>query len=88
MAMKTNTPFGGTWGMIVEDNHFTGMDPTAYQNIGGSGRNIYYAHNTHESPFVHQADYSFTFDAGTGGYLGGSRSAWNQAHPRQRPNLP
>jgi hypothetical protein len=71
MAMKTNTPLGGTRGMIVENNHFTGMDPTAYQNIGGSGRNIYYAHNTQESLFVHQADYSFTFDASTGGYLGG-----------------
>jgi hypothetical protein len=71
MAMKTNTPLGASLDMIVENNLFTGMDPTAYQNIAGSGRNIYYAHNAQESIYVHQADYSFTFDAGTGGYLGG-----------------
>ncbi len=71
MAMKTNTPLGGSRDMIVENNQFTGMDPTTYQNIAGAGRNIYYAHNTQESLFVHQADYSFTFDASTGAYLGG-----------------
>jgi hypothetical protein len=71
LAGKTNTPLGGAWGVIVENNQFVGMDPTAYQNIAGCGRNIYYAHNRQESLFVHQADYSFTFDASAGAYLGG-----------------
>ncbi len=75
LAAKTNTPLGGAWGVIVENNQFVGMDPTAYQNIAGCGRNIYYAHNRQESLFVHQADYSFTFDASAGAYLGGIAQA-------------
>ncbi len=75
LAGKTNTPLGGAWGVIVEHNQFVGMDPTAYQNIGGWGRNIYYAHNRQESLFAHQADYSFTFDASAGAYLGGIAAA-------------
>ena len=56
--------------MIVEDNQFVSTHPTAYQNIAGHGKNIYYARNTHEALNVHQSDFSFTFDAGTAAYLG------------------
>ncbi len=69
-ANKCNTPMGGSRCVIVEDNQFVSMDPTAYQNIAGSGRDIYYARNHHESLYAQQADYSFTFDAGGGAYLG------------------
>jgi len=69
-ANKSNTPLGGSREVIVEDNQFVSMDPTTYQNISGSGRNIYYAHNHHESLYAQQADYSFTYDAGSGAYLG------------------
>ena len=74
-ANKSNTPMGGSRNVIVEDNQFVSMDPTAYQNIAGSGRNIYYAHNHQESLYAQQADYSFTFDAGGGAYLGGIADA-------------
>jgi hypothetical protein len=67
---KSNTPMGGAQDVIIEENSFVGMDPTAYQNISGAGRNIYYAHNRQENLYAQQADYSFTFDAGTGAYLG------------------
>ena len=70
LANKSNTPMGAAENVIIEDNQMVSMDPTAYQNISGVGRNIYYAHNHHESLFVHQADYSFTFDAGQGVYMG------------------
>ncbi len=70
-ANKSNTPMGGSREVIVEDNQFVSMDPTAYQNIAGSGRDMYYAHNHHETLYAQQADYSFTFDAGGGAYLGG-----------------
>ncbi|MFI5380467.1 MAG: hypothetical protein ACHRHE_14305 [Tepidisphaerales bacterium] len=70
MSNKSNSPMGGSRNLIVEDNQFVSMDPTTYQNISGSGRNIYYAHNHQESLYAQQADYSFTFDAGTGAYLG------------------
>ena len=69
-ANKSNTPMGGGEQVIVEDNQFVSMDPTAYQNISGDGRNIYYAHNRHEALYAQQSDYSFTFDAGSGAYLG------------------
>ena len=69
-ANKSNTPMGGGQQVIVEDNQFVSMDPTAYQNISGDGRNIYYAHNHHEALYAQQSDYSFTFDAGSGAYLG------------------
>ena len=49
---------------------FISAHPTAYQNIAGHGKNVYYARNTHEALTVHQADSSFTFDAGTAAYLG------------------
>ena len=70
MANKCNTPLGGSRSVIVEDNQFVSMDPTAYQNIAGSGRNIYYGHNHHECLYAQQSDFSFTFDASTGAYLG------------------
>jgi hypothetical protein len=69
-ANKSNTPMGGGQQVIVEDNQFVSMDPTTYQNISGDGRNIYYAHNHHEALYAQQSDYSFTFDAGSGAYLG------------------
>ena len=67
---KTPCPMGGSRQVIVEDNQFVSTHPTAYQNIAGHGRNIYYARNTHEALNVHQSDFSFTFDAGTAAYLG------------------
>lgn len=70
MAGKTNCPLGGARQVIVEDNQFVSLFPTAYQNIAGSGLNLYYARNRQESFHVHQADYSFTFDAGDAAYFG------------------
>jgi hypothetical protein len=67
---KSNTPMGGSQNVIIEENLFVGMDPTSYQNISSVGRNIYYAHNRQENLYAQQADYSFTFDAGTGAYFG------------------
>ena len=72
LAGKTNCPLGGRAEVIVEDNYFVSTYPTAYQNIAGVGRNLYYARNRHEALSTHQADYSFTFDAGAGGVLGRS----------------
>ena len=69
-AGKTPCPLGGSRQVIVEDNQFVSTHPTAYQNISGHGKNLYYARNTHEALNVHQADFSFTFDAGTSAYLG------------------
>ena len=70
LSNKSNTPMGGSKCIIVEDNQFVSMDPTAYQNISGSGRDIYYGHNHQEALYAQQSDYSFTFDAATGAYLG------------------
>ncbi|MDB5329352.1 MAG: hypothetical protein JWP03_503 [Phycisphaerales bacterium] len=70
MANKSNTPMGGSHAVILEDNQFVSMDPTAYQNLAGCARDVYYAHNHHESLYAQQADYSFTFDASAGAYLG------------------
>jgi hypothetical protein len=69
-ANRANTPLGNSRQVIVENNHFISMDPTAYQNISGVGRNLYYAHNLQECLYAHQGDYSFTFDQGTGAYFG------------------
>jgi len=69
-AGKTPCPLGGSRQVVVEDNQFVSTHPTAYQNIAGRGKHLYYARNTHESLNVHQADFSFTFDAGTAAYLG------------------
>ncbi|MCX5684426.1 MAG: glycosyl hydrolase family 28-related protein, partial [Planctomycetota bacterium] len=70
MAGKTPCPLGGARQIIVEDNRFTSTHPTAYQNIAGQGKNLYYARNEHDALHVHQADYSFTFDAGPAAYGG------------------
>jgi hypothetical protein len=70
MSNKSNTPMGGSRHLIIEDNQMISMDPTTYQNISGNGRDIYYAHNHHEALYAQQSDYSFTFDAGTGAYMG------------------
>ena len=56
--------------MIVEDNQLVSMYPTAYMNIAGVGRNLYFARNRQEAMQVHQADFSFTFDAGAAAYFG------------------
>jgi hypothetical protein len=93
MAGKTNCPLGGARQVIVEDNHFVSLFPTAYQNIAGNGRNLYYARNRQEALHVHQADYSFTFDAGDAAYFGkiaatrGSRLtlAEDPTYPRWAP---
>ena len=69
-AGKINCTLGGSQQVIVEDNHFVSLYPTAYENIAGTGRNIYFGHNTLESLYAHQADYSFTFDAGDAAYWG------------------
>jgi hypothetical protein len=69
-ANKSNTPMGGSENLIVEDNQFISMDPTAYQNISGTGRNIFYGHNHHEALYAQQSDYSCTFDAGASAYTG------------------
>ena len=70
MAGKTNCPLGGARQAIVEDNHFVSTHPTAYMNIAGQGKNLYYARNRQEALQVHQADFSFTFDAGGAAYEG------------------
>jgi hypothetical protein len=70
MAGKTPCPLGSARQLIVEDNRFVSTHPTAYQNIAGQGKNLYYARNEHEALHVHQADYSFTFDAGGAAYGG------------------
>ena len=70
LAGKTNCPLGGARQVIVEDNQFVSTYPTAYKNIAGAGRNLYYARNRQEAFHAHQADYSFTFDAGGAAYFG------------------
>lgn len=69
-AGKTNCPLGGSREVIVENNRFLSTYPTAYQNIAGIGRNIYYSRNRHEAVSTHQADFSFTFDSGPVAYRG------------------
>lgn len=49
-------------GVIIEDNEVVSLDPTAYINLSNEGRDIYYARNRHESFFVAQSDFSWTFD--------------------------
>jgi hypothetical protein len=70
LAGKTHCPLGGCQQVIVEDNEFVSTYPTAYMNISGSARNIYYARNRQEAMQTHQADFSFTFDAGDAAYFG------------------
>ncbi len=70
LAGKINCTLGGSQQVIVEDNHFVSLYPTAYENIAGTGRNIYFGHNTLEALYAQQSDYSFTFDAGDAAYWG------------------
>ena len=69
-AGKCNVMMGHAAHVIVEDNLFVSLDPTAYINVYEEGRDIYYARNRHESFYVDQSDYSFTFDGPGGAYLG------------------
>jgi hypothetical protein len=69
-AGKSNCVMGGAHAIIVDDNEFTGLAPTTYVNIAVAGRNILYARNRQRSQFTHQADYTFTFDAGPHAYAG------------------
>jgi hypothetical protein len=70
LAGKTHCPMGGAEEVIVEDNRLVSTYPTAYQNISGVGRNLYFGRNRQESLQTHQADFSFTFDAGCAAYYG------------------
>ena len=69
-AGKSNISLERSDGAIVEDNEFISLDPTAYINLSGEGRNLYYARNKHSSFFVQQSDFSFTFDGQGSAYLG------------------
>ena len=70
LAGKSNVSLEHSDGVIFEDNNLISLDPTAYINLSGEGRNLYYARNRHESFFAQQSDFSWTFD-GTGmAYLG------------------
>ncbi len=62
-------------GMIVEDNQFISLDPTAYINLSNVGRNLYYAHNRHEAEFGVQSDFSWTFDGSGVAYQGAVATA-------------
>ncbi len=69
-AGKATCPLGNGRALIVEDNQFTSTYPTAYENIAGVGQDLYYARYRHEALNAHQADFSFTFDAGGSAYHG------------------
>ncbi len=69
-AGKSNIALERCDGAIIEDNQFISLDPTAYINLSGEGRNVYYARNKHSSFFVHQSDFSFTFDGQGSAYIG------------------
>lgn len=70
LAGKVPCPLGGARAVICEDNQFVSTYPTAYQNIAGVGQDLYYARNRHGALSAHQADFSFTFDAGGSAYHG------------------
>ena len=69
----------GSDGLIVEDNDFVSLDPTAYVNLSNEGRNVYYARNRHESQYTQQSDFSWTFDGGGVAYQGTSRRRTGRA---------
>ncbi len=69
-AGKSNIALERSDGAIIEDNEFISLDPTAYINLSGEGRNVYYARNKHSSFFTHQSDFSFTFDGQGSAYIG------------------
>ncbi|MBV9866387.1 MAG: hypothetical protein JO316_13625 [Abitibacteriaceae bacterium] len=70
MAGKSQFALERSDGVIVEDNDLVSLDPTAYINLSGEGRNVYYARNQHSSFFAHQSDFSWTFDGNGGAYFG------------------
>ncbi|NNM86161.1 MAG: right-handed parallel beta-helix repeat-containing protein [Phycisphaerales bacterium] len=70
MAGKSPIALGNSDGAIIEDNKFVSVDPQAYINLYGQGRNVYYAHNRHVCEFEDESDFSFTFDGPGGAYLG------------------
>ncbi len=88
MAGKTNCPLGGAQQVLVEDNHFVSLYPTAYQNISGSGRNLYYAESargTSGSPgglFLHLRCRR------RGLFRQGRRGSRQATHVGPRPGLP
>lgn len=63
-------------------------DPTAYINLASEGRNIYYAHNRHESMFVQQSDFSWTFDGVGMAYLGKVTADGNMVTLAKDPSYP
>ena len=69
-AGKATCPLGNGRALIVEDNEFTSTYPTAYENISGVGQDLYFARNRQQALQAHQADFSFTFDAGGSAYRG------------------
>ncbi len=70
LAGKSPCSLGSSRAVLVEDNQFVSTYPTAYQNIAGVGQDIYYARNKHEAQYVHQSDFSFTFDLGGAAFHG------------------
>jgi hypothetical protein len=70
MAGKCQLGLGGSESVAVEDNHLVSLYPTAYINVAGTGRNIYFARNTFSSLYAQQSDFSFTFDGTGSAYLG------------------
>ena len=74
LAGKCNFELARSSHIIVEDNEVISLDPTTYINVYEEGREIYYARNKHESLYVHQSDFSFTFDGPGGAYMGKTAS--------------
>ncbi len=74
-AGKSNLDLAHSDGVIVEDNVMISMDPTAYINLSGEGRNVYYSRNRHEAFYAQQSDFSWTFDGVAQAYLGRVASA-------------
>jgi hypothetical protein len=70
LAGKAPCPLGNCRGVIMEDNEIVSTFPTAYQNIPGVGQDLYIARNRLTAECTHQADFSFTFDAGPAAYRG------------------
>jgi|GEM_PF-1183399 len=70
IAGKSNLDLAHSDGVIVEDNVMISLDPTAYINLSGEGRNVYYSRNRHEAFYAQQSDFSWTFDGVAQAYLG------------------
>ncbi len=69
-AGKSNLDLAHSDGVIIEDNVMISLDPTAYINLSGEGRNVYYSRNRHEAFYAQQSDFSWTFDGVAQAYLG------------------